>query len=73
MSQKMLAELQIFYEKTALYSIDEKLRKQLYKVADDIVDQYMRKTDIKTVFIQKASEDMKDDVIVIQMKAKLNN
>jgi len=67
---KMEAALKFYYEKSALHSIDRNLKENLYKVADKIVEEYLKKTDIKTAFIKAAKEEFHDDVVIIQLQAR---
>ena len=67
--QQISAEVVKYYEAVAIDSIDLKLKKQLYEVADKIVEEYMRKTEIRTVFTKKSGDGLENDILVIQMKA----
>ena len=69
--KELSATLEKYYESVSYDTIDFELKKQLYAVADKLVEEFLSKTDIKTVFISRADNITENDIVVIQLKAKI--
>lgn len=65
-------ELSVYYNKVSVEYISIEMKERLHKLADQIVDEYIRNTDIETVFTKKIKAELgEEDIIVIKMKAAI--